>query len=129
MITKRNYYFSSVLVVTERSATWAGPRQSLESDIFVTEPFLYQLNFSLQLDTSDLVTAGVILHVVKGEEEKFMSLFNEQVQSSDWTDWSIGVNINNMVKGADFIELYFEAKPETVNFSLDNVRMEKWTSG
>ena len=95
----------------------------------MTEPLLYQLNFSLQLDTSDPVTAGVILHVVKGEEERFMSVFSEEVVSSDWIHWSVGVNINNIVKGAEFVELYFEAKPETVNFNLDNVYMEEWIPG
>ena len=79
--------------------------------------------------TSDPVTAGVILHVVKGEEERFMSVFSEEVVSSDWIHWSVGVNINNIVKGAEFVELYFEAKPETVNFNLDNVYMEEWTPG
>ena len=122
-------YSPLLLVVTDRSASWAGPRQEIQSNIFVTEPLLYQLNFSLQLDTSHPVTAGVILHVIRGEEERFLSLFNEEVESSDWIDWSLGVNINNIVKGADFVELYFEAKPESVNFNLDNVYMERWVPG
>ena len=116
-------------VVTERTANWAGPRQSLEPDIFVTEPFLYQLNFSLQVDPGEGVELGVILHVVRGEEERFMSLFSEEISSSDWLDWSAGVNINNLVVGADSIEIYFEAKPQTVNFNLDNVVMEEWRPG
>ena len=116
-------------MVTERSATWAGPRQSLEPDIFVTEPFLYQLNFSLQVDPGEGLELGVILHVVRGEEERFMSLFSEEISSPDWTDWSVGVNINNMVVAADSIEIYFEAKPQTVNFNLDNIVMEEWQPG
>ena len=116
-------------VVTERTASWAGPRQSLESDIFVTEPFLYQLNFSLQVDPGEGVELGVILHVVRGQEERFMSLFSEEISTSDWTDWSVGVNINNLVVGADSIEIYFEAKPQTVNFNLDNVVLEEWLPG
>ena len=127
--SKTNTTFSPFIAVSERSASWAGPRQSLESDIFVTEPFLYQLNFSLQVDTEEEVMLGVILHVVRGEEERFMSLFSEEISSSDWLDWSAGVNINNLVVGADSIEIYFEAKPQTVNFNLDNVVMEEWRPG
>ena len=66
---------------------------------------------------------------MKGEEERFLSVFSEEVVSSDWIHWSVGVNINNIVKGAEFVELYFEAKPETVSFNLDNVYMEEWTPG
>ena len=116
-------------VVTERTANWAGPRQSLEPDIFVTEPFLYQLNFSLQVDREEEVRLGVILHVVRGQEERFMSLLSEEISSSDWKNWSVGVNINNLVVGADSIEIYFEAKPQTANFKLDNVVMEEWLPG
>ena len=121
--------FSRFLAVRERTASWAGPRQSLESEIFVTEPFLYQLNFSLQADREEEARLGVILHVVRGQEERFMSLFSEEISTSDWTDWSVGVNINNLVVGADSIEIYFEAKPQTVNFNLDNVVLEEWLPG
>ena len=86
-------------------------------------------HFSLQAESSEPVTAGVILHVVREEEERYISVFSEQVSTTGWTDWSVGVNINNIVMGADFVELYFEAKPESVNFSLDNIVMEKWTEG
>ena len=95
----------------------------------MTEPFLYQLNFSLQADREEEVVLGVILHVVRGQEERFMSLFSEEISTSDWTDWSVGVNINNLVVGADSIEIYFEAKPQTVNFNLDNVVLEEWLPG
>ena len=95
----------------------------------MTEPFLYQLNFSLQADREEEVVLGVILHVVRGQEERFISLFSEEISTSDWTDWSVGVNINNLVVGADSIEIYFEAKPQTVNFNLDNVVLEEWLPG
>ena len=34
-----------------------------------------------------------------------------------------------MVLGADNIEIYFEATPDTANFNLDNIILDKFDSG
>ena len=80
---------------------------------------MFQLSFSLQV--LEPCTANVILHVVHGEEEKYMSIWNEDISVASWTDFAAGVIINNIVIGADNIELYFETKPKTANFNIDNV--------
>ena len=50
-----------------------------------------------------------------------MSIWNEDVTDVTWTDYAAGVVVNNIVIDADNIELYFETKPQTANFNIDNV--------
>ena len=120
--TKQKY-----LAVTERRANWAGPRQSLNPGSFSAENLQYQLNFSLQ--ALQPLTASWKLKVVAGEEEKYFMLLQQAVSSSDWTHWSAGINIDNIVLRADFIELYMEATPDTADYNLDDVVLQEFGSG
>ena len=115
------------LAVTERRANWAGPRQSLNPGSFSAENLQYQLNFSIQ--ALEPLTASWKLKVVSGEEEKYYMLLQQGVSSSGWTQWSAGVNINNLVIGADFIELYMEATPDTAAYNLDDIILQLFGSG
>ena len=115
------------LAVTERRANWGGPRQSLNPGSFSAENLQYQLNFSVQ--ALHPLTASWKLKVVAGEEEKYFMLLQQGVSSSDWTHWSAGVNINNIVLRADFIELYMEATPDTADYNLDNIVLQEFGSG
>ena len=115
------------LALTERRASWAGPRQGLNPGSFSAESLQYQLNFSIQ--ALQPLTASWKLKVVAGEEEKYFMLLQQGVSSSDWTQWSAGLNINNIVLQADFIELYMEATPDTAEYNLDDIVLEEFGSG
>ena len=65
---------------------------------------------------------------LRGSEEKYFVLFHQDISSSDWAHWDVGVNINNKVVGADTIEIYFEASPDTANFNLDNIVLDLYPS-
>ena len=120
--TKQKY-----LAVNQRRANWAGPRQGLNPGSFSAGELQYQLNFSMQ--ALQPLTASWKLKVVAGEEEKYFMLLQQGVSSSDWTHWSAGVNINNIVLRADFIELYMEATPDTTAYNLDDIILQLYGSG
>ena len=115
------------LAVTQRRANWAGPKQTLSPASFSSDQLQHQLNFSLQ--ALQPLAGSWKLHVRAGTEEKYFALFHEDISSSDWTHWDVGVNIDNMVLGADNIEIYFEATPDTANFNLDNIILDKFDTG
>ena len=120
--TKQKY-----LVVNQRRANWAGPRQGLNPGSFSAEKLQYQLNFSVQ--ALQPLTASWKLKVVAGEEEKYFLLLQQGVSSPAWTQWSAAFNINNIVLGADFIELYMEATPDTADYNLDDIVLEEFGTG
>ena len=120
--TKLNY-----LAVTRRGANWAGPRQSLNPGSFSAQNLQYRLNFSLEVVQP--LTASWKLKVVAGEEEKYFMLLQQAVSPSGWTQWSAGLNIDNFVLEADFIELYLEATPDTADYNLDDIVLEEFGSG
>ena len=115
------------LAVSERRATWAGPRQSLNPGAFSADQLQYLFNFSVQ--ALQPMSGSWKLHVISGQEERYFPLFHQDFSSSDWTNWGVGLGINNIVLGADSVEIYFEATPETANFNLDNIVMEQYQPG
>ena len=109
--------------VTEREASWGGPRQFLAmTDFSVTSQ--YRLEF--QVKTSATISLKCKLHVKAGTEEAYLSLFSSEVTALDWETRQALVNINQLVATADSVDLYFEGSPVSTDFSLDNVSLREY---
>ena len=110
--------------MTEREATWGGPRQFL-TFTNLSETSQYRLEFLVQ--TSALISLKVKLHVKAGSEEKYLGLFSSELTAPEWETRQALVNINQMVAAADSVDLYFEGSPASTDFSLDNVSLREFT--
>ena len=113
------------LVVTDRSEDWNGPRQSLPPSSLRSGQ--YKLTFSIK------VTGQILgkwkLDVTRGEEDQFVSLFSEHISPSDWRNFTVGVDINDIVAQAESIDILFEGSPATSNFYLDNISLQETDDG
>ena len=112
---------SGCLEVTDRGQTWSGPRQSLSPSDFISSTSQFRLNFSVR--GPEVFLGKWKLHIVKGEEEDFLSLFTEEILSPDWQNYTLAVDITDSVITADWVELLFEASPATADFSLDDISL------
>ena len=109
--------------MTEREASWGGPRQFLTiTNLSVTSQ--YRLEFLVK--TSATISLKCKLHVKAGSEEKYLSLFSSEVMAPEWETHQALVNINPLVAAADSVDLYFEGNPVSTDFSLDNVSLREY---
>ena len=92
------------------------------TNISVTSQFLLEF----QVETSATIALKCKLHVKAGSEEKYLSLFSSEVMAPNWETRQAVVNINQLVAGADSVDLYFEGSPVSSDFSLDNVSLREY---
>ena len=109
------------LAVTDRRESWTGPRQYLSPASFSPQNAHFQLSFSVRANQA--ILAKWKLHMMKDEEEEFLSLFSEEIVSIDWKNYTVTLDIDDSVSGADSVELMFEGSPAAANFSLDNISL------
>ena len=109
------------LVVTERSQTWAGPRQSLSPSDFTSDTAQFRLGFSVR--ALQALRGKWKLRIMRGEDEEFFSLFSQELSSPDWQNYTVTLDIPDSVATADLVELLFEGSPAMANFELDNISL------
>ena len=90
---------------------------------FSSDTTQYRLSFSVR--SPDVIQGKWKLHIKKGEEEDFLSLFSEEIASPDWRNYTVAVSLDiaDSFLSADWVELLFEGSPATADFSLDNISL------
>ena len=102
--------------MTDRTETWNGPRQSLTSSSLTSQPGLYTLTFSIKV--TEEVEGKWKLHLISGGEEQFVSLFSDLFSPSDWRNFTVSVDIDDIVTQAELVEIIFEGSLATSDFYL-----------
>ena len=111
------------LAVTDRTETWNGPRQSLSSSSLTSQPGLYTLTFSIKV--TEEVEGKWKLHLINGVEEQFVSLFSGLFSPSDWRNFTVIVDIDDIVTQVELVEILFEGSPASSDFYLDNISLQE----
>ena len=75
-------------MVTDRRATWAGARQILDKTKFTDELLQYWFNFSIQVSEPANVMWKLKNDI--GNDTKYRTIFQANVESSDWLDFNLG---------------------------------------
>ena len=114
---------NACLAVTDRTETWNGPRQSLTSSSLTSQPGLYTLTFSIKV--TEEVEGKWKLHLISGGEEQFVSLFSDLFSPSDWRNFTVSVDIDDIVTQAELVEIIFEGSPASSDFYLDNISLQE----
>ena len=104
-----------------RNHNWAGPRQALPTNNFVTNDNL-QVAFNFSIRSPESLTATWKVRVTNSGETKYFTLLKQIVNHQDWEHVSEPITLPTFLIGCDEVEFYLEVIPENASYDIDTIR-------
>ena len=109
------------LELSGRNHNWAGPRQSLSKNNFLTNDNL-QVAFNFSIRSPESLTATWKVRVTNSGETKYFTLLKQIVNHQDWEHVSEPITLPTFLIGCDEVEFYLEVIPENASYDIDTIR-------